>query len=170
MKRTHTNWSDNSKHSLWLIRRKKLHIDVSLGELFLFVAYWTMIPIPPPPPPPPPDPNFLLVRSRFFISIEWQICLQHYVLNGFEKKKEGWGGYWEWVIEYWFWFCDVLQFFSPDFGALIKLSIFFIYVLLIHDLVAEVTLETDHVDRHANSRILLMIWGRALNFVFFVRI
>ena len=45
MKRTHTNWSDNSKHSLWLIRRKKLQIVVSLGELFLFVAYWTMIPI-----------------------------------------------------------------------------------------------------------------------------
>ena len=45
MKRTHTNWSDNSKHSLWLIRRKKLQIVDSLGELFLFVAYWTMIPI-----------------------------------------------------------------------------------------------------------------------------
>ena len=45
MKRTHTNWSDNSKHSLWLIRRKKLQIVVSLGELFLFVVYWTMIPI-----------------------------------------------------------------------------------------------------------------------------
>ena len=44
MKRTHTNWSDNSNHSLWLIRRKKLQIVVSLGELFLFVAYWTMIP------------------------------------------------------------------------------------------------------------------------------
>ena len=38
MKRTHTNWSDNSKHSLWLIRRKKLEIVVSLGELFLFSA------------------------------------------------------------------------------------------------------------------------------------
>ena len=68
MKRTHTNWSDNSKQSLWLIRRKKLQIVVSLGELFLFVAYWTMIPI------FPPDPDFLLVRSRFFISIEWQVC------------------------------------------------------------------------------------------------
>ena len=45
MKRTHTIWSDNSKHSLWLIRRKKLQIVISLGELFLFVAYWTMIPI-----------------------------------------------------------------------------------------------------------------------------
>ena len=45
MKRTHTNWSDNSKHSLWLSRRKKLQIVDSLGELFLFVAYWTMIPI-----------------------------------------------------------------------------------------------------------------------------
>ena len=43
MKRTHTNWSDNSKHSLF--RRKKLQIVVSLSELFLFVAYWTMIPI-----------------------------------------------------------------------------------------------------------------------------
>ena len=45
MKRTHTNWSDNSKHSLWLsrTRRKKLQIVVSLGELFLFVAHWTMI-------------------------------------------------------------------------------------------------------------------------------
>ena len=67
MRRTHTNWSDNSKHSLWLIRRKKLQIVVSLGELFLFVAYWTMIPI------FPLDPDFLLVRSRFFISIEWQV-------------------------------------------------------------------------------------------------
>ena len=45
MKRTHKNWSDNSNHSLWLIRRKKLQIVVSLGELFLFVAYWSMIPI-----------------------------------------------------------------------------------------------------------------------------
>ena len=45
MKRTHTNWSDNSKHSLWLIRRKKLQIIVSLGELLIVVAYWTMIPI-----------------------------------------------------------------------------------------------------------------------------
>ena len=43
IKRTHTNWADNSKHSLWLVRRKKLQIVVSLGELFLFVAYWTMI-------------------------------------------------------------------------------------------------------------------------------
>ena len=39
MKRTHTNWSDNSKHSLWPSRRKKLQIVDSLGELFLFVAY-----------------------------------------------------------------------------------------------------------------------------------
>ena len=54
MKRTHTNWSDNSNHSLWLIRRKKLQIVVSLGELFLFVAYCTMIPIFSP-------------RSRFFV-------------------------------------------------------------------------------------------------------
>ena len=53
MKRTGTNWSDNSNHSLWLIRRKKLQIVVALGELFLFVAYWTMIPIFSP-------------RSRFF--------------------------------------------------------------------------------------------------------
>ena len=45
MKRTHTNWSDNSKHSLGLIRRKKLQIVVFLGEFFLFVAYWTMVPI-----------------------------------------------------------------------------------------------------------------------------
>ena len=62
MKRTHTNWSDNSKHSLWLIRRKKLQIDVSLGELFRFVAYWTMIPIFSP-------------RSRFFIG---QIQIFHF--------------------------------------------------------------------------------------------
>ena len=75
MKRTHTNWSNNSNHSLWLIRRKKLQIVVSLGELFLFVAYWTMIPI------FPPDPDFLLVRSRFFISIEWQVCIPLYVSN-----------------------------------------------------------------------------------------
>ena len=54
MKRTHTNWSDNSKHSLWLSRRKKLQIVDSLGELFLFVAYWTMIPI-------------FFPRSRFFV-------------------------------------------------------------------------------------------------------
>ena len=27
MKRRHTNWSDNSKHSLWLIRRNKLQIN-----------------------------------------------------------------------------------------------------------------------------------------------
>ena len=54
MKRTHTNWSDNSNHFFWLIRRKKLQIVVSLGELFLFVAYWTMIPIFSP-------------RSRFFV-------------------------------------------------------------------------------------------------------
>ena len=33
MKRTHTNWSDNSKHSLWLSRRKKLQIVDSLGEI-----------------------------------------------------------------------------------------------------------------------------------------
>ena len=72
MKRTHTNWPDNSKHSLWLIRRKKLHIDVSLGELFLFVAYWTMIPI-----FFPQVKIFLLIRSRFFISIEWQVCITH---------------------------------------------------------------------------------------------
>ena len=63
MKRTlYTNWSDNSKHSLWLIRRKKLQIVVSLGELFLFVAYWTMIPIFSP-------------RSRFFFG---QIQIFHF--------------------------------------------------------------------------------------------
>ena len=62
MKRTHTNWSDDSKHSLWLIRRKKLQIVVSLGELFLFVAYWTMIPIFSP-------------RSRFFVG---QIQIFHF--------------------------------------------------------------------------------------------
>ena len=39
MKRTHMNWSDNSKHSLWMIWREKIQIVVSLGELFLFVAY-----------------------------------------------------------------------------------------------------------------------------------
>ena len=79
IKRTHTNWSDNSKHSLWLIRRKKLQIVVSLGELFLFVAYWTQIPISPPPPQIPifcwSDPDFsfqlsgrsgyILLRNRF---------------------------------------------------------------------------------------------------------
>ena len=58
----HTNWSDNSKHSLWLIRRNNLQIVVSLGELFLFVAYWTMIPIFSP-------------RSRFFIG---QIQIFHF--------------------------------------------------------------------------------------------
>ena len=77
MKRTHTNWSDNSKHSLWLIRRKKLQIVVSLGELFLFVAYWTMIPI------FPPDPDFMLVRSRFFISIEWQVWIRYSQFHSF---------------------------------------------------------------------------------------
>ena len=45
MERTHTNCCDNSKHSLRLIRRKELQIVVTLDELFLFVAYWTMIPI-----------------------------------------------------------------------------------------------------------------------------
>ena len=75
MKRTHTNWSDNSKHSLRLIRRKKLQIVVSLSELLIFVAYWTMIPI-----FFPPDPDFLLVRSRFFISIEWQVWEQHFCI------------------------------------------------------------------------------------------
>ena len=45
MKRTHTNWSDNSKHSLLLIIRKKLQIVVSFGELFRFVACSTMISI-----------------------------------------------------------------------------------------------------------------------------
>ena len=69
MKRTHTNWSDNSKHSLWLIRRNKLQIVVSLCELFLFVSYRTMIPI------FPPNPDFVLVRSRFCISIEWQVWI-----------------------------------------------------------------------------------------------
>ena len=62
MKRTHTNWYDNSNYSLWLIRRKKLQIVVSLGELFLFVAYSTMIPIFPP-------------RSRFFVG---QIQIFHF--------------------------------------------------------------------------------------------
>ena len=37
-KRTHMNWSVNSKHSLWLIGRKKLQIVVSLSY---FVAYLT---------------------------------------------------------------------------------------------------------------------------------
>ena len=63
MKRTHTNWYDNSNYSLWLIRRKKLQIVVSLGELFLFCSLLDH------------DPDFLLVRSRFFISIEWQVCV-----------------------------------------------------------------------------------------------
>ena len=71
MKRTHMNWSDNPKHSLWLIRRKKLQIVVSLGELFLFVAYWNLDHD---PDFFPPDTDFLLVTSRFFISIEWQVC------------------------------------------------------------------------------------------------
>ena len=38
IKRTHTKWFDNSKHSLWLIRRKKLQIVVSLGELLTFCS------------------------------------------------------------------------------------------------------------------------------------
>ena len=43
MKRTHMNWSDDSKHSLWLIGRKKLRN----GRLFwcisfCIVAYSTM--------------------------------------------------------------------------------------------------------------------------------
>ena len=72
MKRTHTNWSDNSKHSLWLIRtrRKKLHIAVSLGELFFYCSlldhdhdFFPQILI------------FLLIRSRFFILIEWQVLI-----------------------------------------------------------------------------------------------
>ena len=62
MKRTHTNWYDNSKHSLWLIRGKKLQIVVSLDELFLYVAYWTKIPIFSP-------------RSRFFAG---QIQIFHF--------------------------------------------------------------------------------------------
>ena len=82
MKRTHTNWSDNSKHSLWLIRRKKLQIVDSLGELFLFVAYWTMVPIFSP-------------RSRFFVG-QIQI-FQFNGVAGLLKKiaKESWknGGY-----------------------------------------------------------------------------
>ena len=60
MKRTHMNWSDNSKHS---IGRKKLQIVVSLGDDPNFF---------------PLDPDFLLVRSRFFISIEWQVCVLSY--------------------------------------------------------------------------------------------
>ena len=43
MKRTPLNWSDNSKHFFWVIGKKKLKIFISLNELFLFVAYSTMI-------------------------------------------------------------------------------------------------------------------------------
>ena len=81
MERTHTNCCDNSKHSLRLIRRKELQIVVTLDELFLFVANWTMIPI-----FFPPDPNFLLVRSRFFISVEWQVCIIACNLEGEMKS------------------------------------------------------------------------------------
>ena len=57
MKRTHHYWSDNSKHSLWLIGRKKLQIVVFLGE-YILISFCSLF---------DRDPDFFSPDPDFFV-------------------------------------------------------------------------------------------------------
>ena len=67
MKRTHHNWSDNSKHSLWLIGRKKLQIVVFLGE-YILISFCSLFDRDPDFFSPDPDFSFELSGRSDFIS------------------------------------------------------------------------------------------------------